>query len=257
MITARQDGSARVVGAGVCELAINGLAPGRRVAFRGMDTTHARVLGTAAAAVAVVGYLPTWRLLRHVVTIAHEGGHAAVAVLAGRRLAGVRLHSDTSGVTVSRGRPTGPGVVLVLLAGYLAPSALGLLAALATAHGRAPLTLYAALALLAALLVVIRNLFGMVSVLVTGFVLFAVLHWAPLGWRQTVAELLAWFLLVAGPRPVVELAGQRRRTAGRSDADQLAGLSHLPALFWIGVFLLVTLGALALGGRWLAGPLLG
>jgi hypothetical protein len=228
-----------------------------RVAFADMDAAQARVFGTVLAAVAGVGYLPTWRLLRHVVTIAHEGGHAVVAVLAGRRLAGVRLHSDTSGVTVSRGRPTGLGVVLVLLAGYVAPSGLGLLGAWAAAHGRAPLALYAALALLATLLVVIRNVFGMFSVLVTGFLVFAVLRWAPLGWRQTAAELLAWFLLVAGPRPVIELAGQRRRTAGRSDADQLAGLTRLPAVLWVGVFLAVTLGALALGGRWLAAPVLG
>jgi len=222
-----------------------------------MDAAQGRVLGTAAVAVAVVAYLPTWRIVRHVVTIAHEGGHAAVAVLVGRRLSGVRLHSDTSGVTVSRGRPTGLGVVAVLLAGYVAPSGLGLLAAWAASHGHAPITLYAALVLLATLLVVIRNVFGLFSVLLTGFAVFAVLWWAPVGWRLTAAQLLAWFLLVAGPRPVLELAAQRRSTRGRSDADQLAALSHLPALIWMGTFLLVTLGALALGGRWLVTPLLG
>jgi len=228
-----------------------------RVAFAGMDAAQGRVLATAAVAVAVVGYLPTWRVVRHVVTIAHEGGHAAVAVLVGRRLSGVRLHSDTSGVTVSRGRPTGLGVVAVLLAGYLAPSGLGLLAAWATSHGHAPVTLYAALVLLAALLVVIRNVFGMFSVLLTGFAVFAVLWWAPVGWRVAAAQLLAWFLLVAGPRPVLELAAQRGSTRGRSDADQLAGLSHLPALVWTGAFLVVTAAALVLGGRWLVAPVLG
>ena len=41
-----------------------------------------------------------WRISRNVVTIAHEGGHAMIALLTGRRLDGIRLHSDTSGVTV-------------------------------------------------------------------------------------------------------------------------------------------------------------
>ena len=39
-----------------------------------------------------------WRLARNIVTIVHEAGHALVAVLVGRRLQGIRLHSDTSGV---------------------------------------------------------------------------------------------------------------------------------------------------------------
>ncbi|MDT7621592.1 MAG: hypothetical protein QOF99_2493, partial [Pseudonocardiales bacterium] len=71
-------------------------------------------------ALLVVGHGGLWRIARTVVTIAHEGGHAMIAVLTGRRLAGIRLHSDTSGVTVSVGRTTGPGMVLTALAGYLA-----------------------------------------------------------------------------------------------------------------------------------------
>jgi hypothetical protein len=67
-----------------------------------------------------------WRLARHVLTIVHEAGHALVAVLAGRRLEGILLHSDTSGVTVSRGKRTGPGMVFTSLAGYPAPALLGL-----------------------------------------------------------------------------------------------------------------------------------
>jgi Peptidase M50B-like len=53
-----------------------------------------------------------WQLARNAITIAHEGGHALVSVLTGRRLEGIRLHSDTSGETVSRGRGSGPGMVL-------------------------------------------------------------------------------------------------------------------------------------------------
>jgi hypothetical protein len=212
---------------------------------------------TALLAAAAVGYLPTWRVLRHVVTIAHEGGHAGVAAMTGRRLQGVRLHSDTSGLTVSAGRPTGPGVVVTLLAGYLAPAALGLAAAVALSFGRSVPVLWVAVALLAALLIMIRNLFGMVSVLVTGAVLIGVVGWAPIGWRSPAAYLLTWFLLVSAPRPVLELQRSRRRgIAPASDADQLARLTRLPGVFWVGVFLILTCAALAFGGWLLIRPLL-
>ena len=63
------------------------------------------------------------------------------------------------------------------------------------------------------------------------------------------AYVVTWFLLLAAPRPVVELQGQRRHGRGRgSDADVLARLTRLPGLVWVGVFLVVTVGCLLLGG---------
>ena len=58
---------------------------------------------TGLAAVLVVLNAGSWRLAGKVITIAHEGGHALVSVLSGRRLEGIRLHADSSGVTYSRG----------------------------------------------------------------------------------------------------------------------------------------------------------
>lgn len=66
------------------------------------------VLATAAVALAAVLWRPVWQVARNAVTIAHEGGHGLVALLTGRRLDGIRLHSDTSGLTVSRGSPPAP-----------------------------------------------------------------------------------------------------------------------------------------------------
>ena len=210
------------------------------------------VLLCAVAALAVVSVRSAWRLARNVVTIAHEGGHALVALLVGRRLAGIRLHGDTSGVTVSRGRPTGPGVVATTFAGYVTPSLLGLGFAAMLAMGRITALLWISIALLAALLLQVRNAYGLASVLVTALSIFAVSWFAPDRVQAVLAYVFTWFLLFAGIRPVGEL--QRKRFTGRardSDADQLARLTRVPGLVWVGAFGLVALAALALAGTWL------
>jgi hypothetical protein len=210
------------------------------------------LLGTAVVAAALVLSPVLWRPTRHVVTIAHEGAHGLVALAAGRRLSGIRLHSDTSGLTVSAGRPTGLGMVLTCASGYVGPGLFGLGAAAVLAAGHAVGLLWALLVLLALLLVQIRNWYGLWSVLVTGTVVFVATWWLPPEGQAAFAALATWFLLIAAPRTVLELqTARRRRRAPDSDADQLARLTPLPALLWVGLFLLVDLGALLLGGYWL------
>jgi Peptidase M50B-like len=213
------------------------------------------VLVAALAAAAVVVLSPAlWRPARTVVTIAHEGAHGLVALAAGRRLSGIRLHSDTSGLTVSAGRPTGLGMVLTCAAGYTGPALFGLGAAALLAGGHAVGLLWALLALLALLLVQIRNWYGLWAVLVTAAVLVAVTTWLPPDGQAAFAAAGTWFLLLAAPKTVLELQrARRRRGAPDSDADQLARLTRLPAVLWVGVFLLVDVGALLLGGWWLLG----
>src|ERR1700681_946820 len=80
---------------------------------------------TGLAALLLVLNTGSWRLAGKVITIAHEGGHALVSVLSGRRLDGIRLHADSSGVTFSRGKRNGPGLVLTAAAGSVMPSLLG------------------------------------------------------------------------------------------------------------------------------------
>ena len=218
---------------------------------------HLIVVLTLAAALVAVVPRPGWVLTRNAVTIAHEGGHGLVAVLAGRRLKGIRLHSDTSGLTVTKGRASGPGMVFSLLAGYLTPSALGLTGAVLLSAGRITLLLWLALLLLAAMLVMIRNAYGVVAVVVVGATVFAVSWYAPLAAQAAFAYAGVWFLLIGGVRPVGEL--QRLRYRGRapdSDADQLAGLTHVPGLLWVAVFGVANLAALALGGYLLLTPVL-
>ncbi|MFF0230004.1 M50 family metallopeptidase [Micromonospora sp. NPDC005254] len=215
------------------------------------------VLITAAVALVVVSTRLPWRIARNAITIAHEGGHALVALLTGRKLRGIRLHSDTSGLTLSAGRPTGPGMILTLLAGYVAPPLVGLAGAWLLGGNRITLLLWVAVALLLAMLVLIRNAFGVVSLLVTGALVLAVSWYATPQVQAAFAYTGVWFLLLGGVRPVVEL--QRLRSRGRmpaSDADQLAGLTPFPAFFWVVLFALVNLAALVAGALLLTGSIL-
>lgn len=199
-------------------------------------------LSTLLTAVALVAPPRVWHYTRNVVTISHEGGHAIVAFCVGRRLAGIRLHSDTSGVTVSAGKPTGLGMVLTAFAGYTAPALMGLGAAALLAQGRVLATLWVATILLAVMLLLIRNLYGAFTVALTGAGLFAVSWWSPDLVQTVVATLLVWFLVVAAPRPVWELHHKRRSgEADDSDADQLARLTAVPGIVWVVIFALVTL----------------
>ena len=214
------------------------------------------VLVAAAAALLVVLTHATWRLARHAITIAHEGGHALVAVLTGRRLRGIKVHSDTSGLTLSAGRPTGFGMVLSLFAGYVTPSLLGLAGAVLLAKGRITLLLWAAVLLLFAMLVMTRNTYGVLSVLATTGVVFAVSWFTPPEAQAAFAYAGVWFLLLGGVKPVGELQRLRRRgQLPDSDADQLARLTRVPAFLWILVFGLITLGAALVGGALLIEPL--
>jgi len=211
------------------------------------------VIAITAVLAALLVWAPgAWPITRHVVTIAHEAAHGVAALMSGRRLHGIRLHSDTSGLTVSAGRTTGPGMILTTAAGYVGPGLLGLAAAALLSHHRAVGLLWALLIFLALLLIQVRNWFGLWSILVSAAVVFAVSWWLEPQVQSAFAYSLTWFLLLAAPRPVLELQRQRRSGRGAtSDADQLARLTILPAILWVGFFLLVTVGALALGGRWI------
>ncbi|MFF8844684.1 M50 family metallopeptidase [Streptomyces sp. NPDC015127] len=210
------------------------------------------VTGVVALAAVVPGSL--WRLSRNAVTIAHEGGHGLVALLTGRSLQGIRLHSDTSGLTVSRGRPTGLGMILTAAAGYTATPLLGLGGAWLLAAHHITLLLWAATALLLALLVMVRNAYGVLTVTATGAA-FLLVSWLTEPIVQSVfAYTAVWFMLLGGVRPVFELQSKRRHGgAPDSDADQLARLTHVPPLVWLAFFHLVAFCSLIGGGRWLLG----
>lgn len=208
------------------------------------------VVGMALLAAACVLVPGLWSASRNVVTIAHEGTHAFVAVLTGRRLSGVRLHMDTSGVTLSRGKPSGLGLVAMFASGYVGPGLLGLASAWLLGQGHAVGLLWLVLVLLVLLFVWIRNVYGLLLVLVVGFAVFAVSWWGSAALQAACAYAITWFLLLAAPRPVIELQRARRRgRAHNSDADLLARVTHVPGLVWVSFFFVGTVGSLMLGSR--------
>jgi hypothetical protein len=198
---------------------------------------------------------PVWSVVRHLVTLVHEAGHAAVAVATGRRLTAITLHSDTSGLTVSSGKPRGVGMMATAAAGYLAPTALGLLAIFLVETGHTPWALYASLATLAAMLLFIRNWFGLLVVALAAGAVSLLIWRAPVSTQDLAASTFAWFLLVAAPRTTVDLWAHRRRARTRTtDADVLARVTFLPAAVWNLLFVLVTTAALAGAVWWVARP---
>ena len=213
------------------------------------------VVTVVVAAALVVGRRP-WALTRHAVTIAHEAAHGVVALVGGRRLAGIRLHADSSGVTLSRGRPEGPGMVTMLAAGYLGPAAIGLAAAGVLASDHAVGLLWGLLVLLALLLLQIRNFFGLVvgadhrDGRLRGDLVAAGLR--PVGLRLPGH-------VVSPPRCPPIGRGPHRRPAGTPGpglGSRSAGPDHPSARRGVGLPVRVgTLGALAGGASLLLGRL--
>lgn len=191
------------------------------------------VLGLALALIPI-----SYGLLRPLVTLVHECGHALVAFIAGRRLTGIRIRLDTSGETVSSGPSRGAGVVATLMAGYPAPVVLALAAVAAVRwHVEAGLLAVIAVVLLGAL-VLLRNLYALVVLVVAAFIgVYAVYTYG----ESAVGPLLlvgAGFFAVAGLRGSFEQATLRGRG---HDAAALARITVVPTAGWQGIFVFIAL----------------
>lgn len=189
------------------------------------------------AVVAAVTIPQVWITLRHAVTIIHEMGHVAMAWIFGRRIRGISLHTDTSGLTITAGKPRGLGVLMTFLAGYTAPPllGLGLIWATTTGYGGAALTLFVIVLALAFLLV--RNAFGIVTVAATLGVA-GLIFWRGDPELVTAFTLAAGLLMVlAGFRTGFDLWAVHARGEGESsDATMAAHHSVFPAMFWVYFF---------------------
>jgi hypothetical protein len=190
--------------------------------------------------IALLGPL-LWQVTRHVNTIAHEAAHAMVGLGAGRRIRSVTINPDGTGETVIL-PPSGFGFGVAAFAGYLGPSAAGLLAAWLISTGHVVAVLWLGLLLLAVLLLMVRNSFGAVAILVFGALLYLTVRHATASVETAVAYVVAWFLLLSGPKKVLGIPVKSQ------DAKILATLSPLWAWVWYCLWLIGTIAALVAGG---------
>ncbi|MFK5633674.1 M50 family metallopeptidase, partial [Ornithinimicrobium sp. LYQ103] len=169
----------------------------------------------------------------------------------GLQLLTILPHADPSPLPPPLPPPPGPGMVATVAAGYPAPAVLGLAGAAVLTQGYAVALLWGFVLLCALMLVLIRNLYGLWVLLVVGGAVGAATWFLPAQGAGWTASLLVWALLLAAPRSVVEMQRQRRRGGERrSDADQLARLTGVPAVAWVALFWSVCVACLAAGG-WL------
>lgn len=205
-------------------------------------------IGTGLVGLAIGALLvgtPLWLGAGLLVTALHEFGHAAITWLTPGRVVAIRVHANGGGTTDARDDEDGQTGVLFLLAGYPTPPLLGLAAVEAAHHGWTTAGLWAAVACLVAVLLLMRNWFGLGFAFGVVAALGAFTWYAPAGWRPLALWSLAWLLLLGGVRAAIE----QYQRGGEQDADSLARLSVAQAWFWRGLFLVVSVGAAA-GGAW-------
>lgn len=209
-----------------------------------LSLTEVSVVLLIAAAVSIPR--ASWRYFGLFSTVVHELGHAFAALMGGRRVTGMRLNFDHSGLTTSFGRP-GWRTAWATFWGYPVPAVVGAVLVWAGFAGWGPAALsVGALVLLAALLF-IRNLSG-VLILLGAVVVSTVLVLAvPAGFTGHVVVALGVALLVGGVRDLGKVASvhaRRRRDRGQSDAYLLQRATGVPAVVWLVLFAVVIAASL-------------
>jgi hypothetical protein len=191
--------------------------------------------------------IPFSSFFRNLDTLVHEFGHAVVTLLLSGRVMYIELYVDHSGVTYSSiAKPW--TAIPIALAGYMTASLFAMFMFVTYAKGKQRLGLQViTLISLIALLLFVRNAFGMIWLI--GFIALnvIVLAFAP-RWLRDVYYLLLSFLSleesVFGPFSLTMMAFLNPDRAG--DATNLGLHSPLPPVVWA---LFFTLFALACASR--------
>jgi hypothetical protein len=193
------------------------------------------------AALATVGIQGTWLLARYADTVVHEGAHALAGSILGRKVQGVKLKRNGDGETRVSPGSTG-GSILIGFVGYLGPSVCGLGAAKLIETGHSVAVLWLVLFLLILLLVVLREFFSFVPVLIVGGLIYLIARYTSLGAQIAASYGVAWFLLLSGVRKVIY------RGTGAADAVALRQMTHIWRGFWFALWLTGTIVAVVVGG---------
>ncbi len=191
-------------------------------------------------ALVVVAVPPVWQVLRLVVTLVHELGHALVGLAVGRRFTGFVLRGDMSGHAVTVGPPRGLGRVLSTWAGYPAPAVVGAVLVWVAGRGWAAPVVTLVLGVLLVALVRVRSLLTAVVMVVAIGATAALWWWRDDGVQVQVLVGLGIVLVVGAWRHLASVVRSRDRG---SDPAVLASLTHVPRVVWNGSFVVVCVAA--------------
>ena len=103
------------------------------------------------------------------------------------------------GAPLVAGACFGPGMFFTAAAGYVGPAVFGLGAAYLLRQGHSVALLWTVLVVLALVLILIRNWFGLWLVLAAGIGVFAISWWGDALVQSFCAYVGAWFLLTSRP----------------------------------------------------------
>lgn len=223
-----------------------------------MSTTHddrAKAFLIASVVVTLALYfIPYGRYIAYPLmllsTLAHEMGHGIAAVLVGADFESFKMWSDGSGVALWRGHPGRLASGFVAAGGLVGPAIVGALCfALARRERIAQITLSVVGALCAiAILLVVRNLFGVIFVAAVGAACIAIAVKAKPWIAQVTLVFLGTQLALSvfsrGDYLFTDVAHTAKGVMP-SDVAQISDALILPYWFWgalCGLFSVVAIG---------------
>jgi hypothetical protein len=203
----------------------------------------------AIVAVAALLSIPrvTWQWFGLFATLVHELGHAFAAILSGRVVHGIRIRRNHSGDAMSSGRGAF-GTVLSGVFGYPAPAIVGAALIWSVFAGYTALALAVGGVILILTVLVIRNLFGVLVVLVSAGVAVLLWFYAPPEVQGYALLALGVALLVGSVRGLLTVVGvhtSRRGQLQTSDAYLLYKRTGVPSPVWLLIFAVLIAAALA------------
>ena len=189
----------------------------------------------------------SWKYFGLLATATHEMGHAVAALLSGQRLSGIRLRLDHSGTTTTYSRSRLASAWSCFW-GYPVPAIVGAAFVWCGFNGWGPAAITAAGLALAASLLFLRNLAGILITFTAIAVTLLLVLLVPEAFVGHVAVILGMALLVAAVRDLIKLAHlhlRRRERLASSDAYLLWRATSIPSAVWIVLF------AALVAGSWL------
>ena len=202
----------------------------------------------AIVAVAALLSIPrlTWQWFGLFATLVHELGHAIAAILSGRVVHGIRIRRNHSGDAMSTGRGAF-GTVLSGIFGYPAPAIVGAALIWSVFAGYTSLALAVGGVILVLTVLVIRNLFGVLVVLVSAGVAALLWFYAEPDVQGYALLALGVALLVGAVRGLLTVVGvhtSRRDQLQTSDAYLLYKRTGVPSPVWLLIFAVLIAAAL-------------